>query len=50
MKIKEPNEKEVRELINKIHCEGVPHWTSSDLHKAHEELRSLYYHWFRKAI
>ena len=45
-----PEEKKVRELLKSLHCEDVPNWTTKQQQEAYDQLRRLYFHWFRKEI
>lgn len=44
-----PNEFEVRKLLENVHTNGVPNWTSNDIENAYIQLENLYEHWFRKS-
>jgi len=45
-----PDESKTRELLESLHCEGVPNWTTKQQQEACDQLRRLYFHWFRKEI
>ena len=47
---KEPNQQQMQELLNKLHIENIPNWTTQDQLDAYMQLQSLMFYWFRKEI
>ena len=47
---KEPDLYESIRLLNKLHAESIPNWTTQDQMDAYKLLQSLSFYWFRREI